>query len=97
MLRIALPVALLMVIVSGPRLLNKTVWPTPTDIASGSVMVYGPLGVMSMMRATTLLPVVASSGHAREMSASRARDRYDTSEGYIVVPPKTCVKLLAIY
>ena len=73
MLRIALPAALSMVIVSGPRLLNRIVCPTPTDIASGSVTVNGPVGVMSMMRATTLLPVVASSGHSRVVSAVSAK------------------------
>ena len=75
MLRMALPSALSTVMVSGPRLLNRTVCPTLTDIASGIVMVYGPLGVTSMMRATTLLPAVASRGHSRLMSALRAKGR----------------------
>jgi hypothetical protein len=49
------------------------------------------VGSTSMIRAAGSSVPELSRGHSSGVSAVRAIDRYDTSEGYIVLPPKTLV------
>ena len=76
-------------------MLNRIVWPAPVSVASGMTTLW-PLasGVTSMMRAAGSSAPELSRGHWSGVSALSAIDRYDTSEGYMVLPPNTLVKLI---